>query len=100
MKKILIKITLVLLVLPLLTDVCICGESSTIMISCTIPSIPGVNAPLIEENARINASMKPDYQKEKTEQQDLAVIQQDTQVEKNIGNKDNSLLLIKTIYSR
>jgi hypothetical protein len=100
MKKISITITLALLVLLLATDVCLCGDSSTIMISCTIPAIPGVNAPLIEENARINAPVNSDFKVEKTEEQAISMIQQDAQVEKNIGTKDNSLVLIKTVYSR
>jgi hypothetical protein len=100
MRKILITITLALLVLPLATKVCLCGDGSTIMISCTIPAIPGVNAPLIEENARINAPVNSDFKVEKTDQQALSMIQQDAQIQKNIADKNNSSLLLKTIYSR
>ena len=98
--KCLIQASSILTIFLTLSNTAFCGETYSLSISCVIPEIPGVNAPLIEENARINASVNPDYQEEKTEQQGLAMIQQDAQVEKNIGNKDNSLLLVKTIYSR
>lgn len=96
---------LVLIVLAFLfTNVALAGDSLSFSISCTIPAIPGVNAPLIEEektqakqDTPIQAKSEP--QKE-TQTQAPTMILQDTQEEKINSEGQNSLVIVKTIYSR
>lgn len=88
----------------LLTGVAYAGDTLSLSISCTIPAIPGVNAPLIEEET-LTTKEDPNI-KEKIESQEAiqpqspAMIQQDNQEEKLMYGGQNSLVLVKTIYSR
>lgn len=78
----------------LLAGVACAGDNLSLSISCTIPAIPGLNAPLIEEE-----TLKVESQKE-IQPQSPTMIQQDNQEEKLMYEEQNSLVLVKTIYSR
>ena len=80
------------------------AESKTIKVSCTIPAIPGVNAPLVQQDApraaRQTAYAQP---KERLDRQD------DENAEKPAENKteetitsdeEGQTVLVKTFYSR
>ena len=78
------------------------GESISMTISCTIPAIPGLNTPMVEEEVLRTESpveTQTDYQKE-TLAVSSSVIQQDSQEEKIITEGKESFLMVKTIYDR
>ena len=93
-----------LMILISLTNTAHAGDGISLSISCTIPAILGLNVPLIEEQtlktqANIHMEQKTEPQKE-TLEQSPEMIQEDTQGEKLIGEEQNSLVLVKTLYSR
>lgn len=83
------------------------AESISLSVTCRIPAIPGVNAPLIEEE-KIKAEPTKTTQeeikiknepKEETKTQAPAMIQEDK--EETISAEGNdSQLIVKTIYAR
>lgn len=104
MKKTLLFVSLLIVLAFLSANTVFAGDSLSLSISCTIPAIPGLNAPLIEEEtSRIetgtSAQQKPESGKE-TQPQTPALIQQDTQEEKIISEGQKSLVTVKTLYSR
>ena len=94
-KKLMVGLTMLLF----LTDMASAGDSYTISISCTIPEIPGVNAPLIQEEAIIE--QKAQNPQGETENESPQILQEDTEKEIRLANQEgSSLVLLKTLYSR
>jgi len=92
------------MILISLTNTAHAGDGISLSISCTIPAIPGVNVPLIEEETLktqtdTHIAQKTEPQKE-TQSETPTMIQEDNQEEKLIGEEQNSLVLVKTLYSR
>ena len=82
------------------------GESVTLQFSCTIPAIPGVNAPLIEEeNVQTNAESPQEPEaipEEQTqpESESPKMIQEDSQTQYRTSDNQESLVVVRTLYSR
>lgn len=79
------------------------GSSHTIAISCVIPAIPGVNTPLIEQEApKEDAAAKdfPVQRQEEISKQAPEMIQQDLKQEKKDNHSKESLVLVRTLYGR
>ena len=80
------------------------AESISLSMSCTIPAIPGVNAPLIEQEKPQAKTDNPAQltvsAKQETQPQTATLIQQDTKIEKETSQTENSLVMVKTFYSR
>ena len=96
-------LTVSFMLLLALVDVALAGEGVSLSISCTIPAIPGVNAPLIEEQKpqiKTDTPTQPTAAavKEETLQQAPAMIQQDNQ--KETSENQATLVMVKTLYSR
>jgi len=100
------KITLACLIIFLsLVNYASAGDSATFTVSCTIPSIPGVNAPSFEETTvRSSAERQPAAEKQETIQAEEneeapAMIQEDSE-ETMLAEGTSSEIIVKTIYSR
>jgi len=79
------------------------GDSFSFGESCTIPAIPGVNAPLVEEerqNTKVEASAQKEEPQKEPSAQSPALIQQDSQEEKTTAQEQKILATVKTVYSR
>ena len=66
-------------------------DAISLSVSCTIPAIPGVNAPLVEEEAVSQAG-------EQATEQTPELTQEDSLQE--VDSQDQPLLIVRTIYSR
>jgi len=104
MKKRLILLAIAITLSLVYINVGLTQDNISLSISCTIPAIPGVNAPLIEEEsikteADISTPSSPRFQKD-ADSQDPELIQQDLPQEEQ-GNKGQpSIVVLRTIYSR
>lgn len=83
------------------------GDSVSIRVSCSIPAVPGVNAPaLLEEEALKAASMEPaekkEYPQEGNPEPSFATIADEEVGEVKLpeGEGESSLMLVRTIYPR
>lgn len=104
MKNIGLRVSIIGLVILLSAVEAFAGDSRSISMSCTIPAIPGVNVPLIEEKT-LQTEAKPASQTALDSQKEIpqpapAMIQQDTQEEKAINESQKTLVMVKTLYSR
>jgi len=71
------------------------GDSQTFAVSCTIPALPGVNAPLLkQEQLKSNSEAGP---LDKTSDPAQEIIQQDSQPDTPNGA---SQVLVETFYAR
>ena len=105
MKNMWLNLIMGVIFLLSLADIVLAGDNLSMSISCTIPAIPGLNAPLIEEETS-KTDMDVPVQSKTESQTEVqspapAMIEQDTQEEKVIQEEDQkSLVMLKTIYSR
>lgn len=83
-------------------------DSFSVPVTCIIPAVPGVNAPLIEEDTP-KPSANTNYQqgitikdeiKSETKEQAPTMIQEDKEQEITLAKGKTSLVIVKTIYSR
>jgi hypothetical protein len=90
MKEIMVKLTLtfILLCLFLPAGNLWAGDSESFAVRCTIPAIPGVNAPLIEEETMAAPASFQDQNQQTAQVQTITKSEQDAQV------------TVKTIYER
>lgn len=100
------KLIIGLIIFLSLADISFAADSFTISVSCTIPAIPGVNAPLIEEEtiktgtgATAPASQEAELQNE-IAQQVSQTAQPAIQEEKVVDNGQKSMVIVKTVYDR
>ncbi len=82
-----------------------CGDSLNIQVSCTIPAIPGVNAPLLISETKITEVKKTEYalqndQQNTQQQPPLPMIQEDAQKKDTSEKETNLTMLVKTLYPR
>ena len=93
-----------LMILLFLMDAAQAGDGISLSISCTIPAIPGVNAPLIEGETLKTQTDSTTQQKiepqAETQSQTPVMVQQDTQKEEITSEEQDSLVTVKTLYSR
>lgn len=77
------------------------GDSVTIAMSCTIPSIPGVNAP-----ARVSEALMLDYQRIDVANQNSTATVEEEIIEKEetkqtlLAQGDKVITQVQTIYTR
>ena len=92
-----------IIILLSLAGISFAGDSHTISVSCTIPEIPGVNAPAVveEKTVKIDTSI-PAQQEVETQEETKkhAVIQEETEKEVLMAKQQNSSVVVQTIYSR
>ncbi len=82
------------------------GNNISLTMSCTIPAIPGLNAPLIEQETTKTqqpsvATMQQQVipQKEAPEETSV-IVQEDSQEVKEASQNAAPILMVKTFYSR
>jgi len=77
------------------------GDSFSIQVSCSIPEVPGLNAPPIKEETKGTPTEAEIIaaQNESQEQTPLT-IQEDTEREIMLADRSTSSEITKTIYSR
>lgn len=104
MKKILKNSLLVLMLILSLQEGVKAQDAATLSVSCTIPAIPGVNAPAlieeetIKEKSDILIRQGAEKQEERKESHP-AMIQEDSEKSASFGGKAG-LIVVKTVYSR
>ena len=107
MNKALKKILVVLLMVLCFADAV---EAVDIQVSCTIPAIPGVNVPLIEEETRMppndsnnntqesqTAFASANEPQKVQQEQTSTLIQQENQL---TTANDQPLIIVKTLYDK
>lgn len=105
MKKFLLK-TLLFAIMIALSGFgkSLAGTNASFAVSFTIPVMPGINAPLIEEDkiktqeeASLEQTAKAQEEKQESSPE---LIQQDEQQKEIIANGQQPEMLVKTLYSR
>jgi hypothetical protein len=104
MKNLLVESAVALAIVLSMAGLALAGSTASVTVSCSIPIMPGLNAPLIEEEGvktqeNINTQEKISAQKE-TPQESIALPQQDINKEEKIVEGGNSAMAVKTYYSR
>jgi hypothetical protein len=98
MKKLLLSLVIFALLTIGFVQLVSAGDSATIRISCTIPTIPGVNVPIQKENqlatTTIPITIKPQ------ESNNLPVAFQKDTLENRMVNGQTTQFEVRTIYSR
>jgi hypothetical protein len=82
------------------------GDSATLTVSCVIPAILGVNAPLIEGQTverniptSTNEQIQPPQQN--TQEPIPTIVQEDIRITAKSGQEaDGQIVLVRTFYSR
>lgn len=89
-----------------LVDAAFAGDSLSISVSCTIPAIPGINAPPFLERESIKTQedlIKHPQNVESQERIEDAIptfIQEDIEKEIILTDRKTSSIIVRTIYSR
>lgn len=100
------KISIICLIIILFfTGAAKAAESMVYSVSCSIPEVPGLNAPLIEEETIKPQPNTPEVKidndtKGKTEEQISTIVEEDTGKTPSVADKEKSFIIVKTIYSR
>lgn len=98
MKKLFINCFCALLVSLLFVDMAFAGGTFSFAVSCTVPAIPGVNAPLIEEEAIKPKEVLQETQKAEAKKDEEQIFETE---EEQITNKTKQpMVMVKTIYDR
>lgn len=93
-------IIITLIAVLLFSDAALAGESVTLGVSCTIPAIPGVNAPPFPNEGKvINTSIAAEKQEENT-QKTPAKEAADNQPHEVIVQEETDGRLMQTVYNR
>jgi len=106
MKNQLKKVVIGLMFVLSLTDIAQAEDRIALTITCTIPVIPGVNAPAIEskqpkqENNSIASSEVPTKQNEQVMNNPTDVIQEEAQTMVKLANGNTAAASLQTIYYR
>ena len=94
------KLIVAVMITLTLSDIVKAGEAKTIPISVTIPAIPGVNAPAIQEDSARKVKIEDDLTSKVNENKNnsnTSTIQED-EVNTTLAKVDEQT--IRTIYSR
>jgi hypothetical protein len=98
------KITMICLMIVLSLSGIAAGESITFSVSCTIPEIPGVNAPPFEEKTTMRdveqATQQDVALQEENKTEQLQTIQEESKKEVQLAEGKASSIAVQTIYSR
>lgn len=105
MKQALMIIPMLVMLTLAYADTGLAGDSLSLSVSCTIPAIPGVNSPLIEEEkiseTEVDTATKPmSKPQEEPLPESPQMIQQDSQEEETVDDGQRSVVIVRTIYSR
>lgn len=101
MKEKILKVTLSVFIafvsiLPLAWS----GNSATIQVSCSIPSVPGLNAPMVETQTLRQEAVTASSTKETATEQSSNTIQEDKQSQIQLAEGQTATQAVTTVYSR
>jgi hypothetical protein len=97
------KLIILAMIILSIADKSLADDSVAISVTCTIPIMPGINAPLIESaelkpQTDVAGEQKNEIQKDNSGQTAI-LIQQDAEKEL-ISQEEKKVILVKTYYSR
>jgi len=98
MKKLFITCFSALLISLLFFDMAFAGGTFSFSVSCTVPAIPGVNAPLIEEETVKPKEVLQQTQKAKVDKQEEQITE--TKEEQITDKTEQPMVIVKTMYDR
>lgn len=80
-------------------------DSFSISVSCSIPAVPGLNAPLIEEETPRVTETDEFTQKDAKNQEEIrlespTLLQEDKEKQIQLAEGETSTVIVQTIYSR
>lgn len=102
-KRIFCSVSLSLTLVFLTTGVSLAGDSASIAVSCSIPSVPGLNAPPFKsENLEpaVTADMQNTQLQNETKPTTAATIQQETEQQIVLADGKAASVITQTVYSR
>jgi hypothetical protein len=95
------KTLLITLLVLFITSAAWAGDSVTIQMSCTIPSIPGVNAPPFVSERMLKISQREEVAKKNTTATEgEQIIEKEETKETLLAQGEKVTTQVKTIYSR
>lgn len=100
MKKILVTTMFFIVLFLVFSATGYCGDSMNIQVSCTIPMIPGVNAPALLSETKIVEPAKPEDIQQENQQKPLGMIQEDIRKDTTNAVNSNSKIMVTTLYPR
>lgn len=100
--KLLKGIWIGLIVLLSTTDLSQAGDSISIPVSCSIPAIPGLNAPPFpeEKSSEIQSNAQDTRAQGETEENRSLFIQEESKKEIQLIDGKTTSVIVQTIYSR
>jgi hypothetical protein len=100
-KKLIYKVLISLMLVLAIGDVSLAADSSSIPVSCSIPAVPGLNAPPIAEKTTERDLVERDTKiKEDAQEQSPSTIQEDDADKIVLADGKTSKIITQTIYSR
>jgi hypothetical protein len=100
-KKLIYEILISLMILLAIGNVSLASDSSSIPVSCSIPAVPGLNAPPIAEKTTETGVVERDTKiKEEAQEQSPSTIQEDDADKIVLADGKTSTIITQTIYSR
>ena len=97
MKKILCNAAVFIILFCAFTNATLAGNTGySIPVSCTIPAIPGINAPLLEEETVASGSQFSAMQEGQIQESQERALEK----EQVTTSGDNTVVVTKTFYSR
>jgi len=82
-------------------DVAMAGDNAPLSVSCSIPVVPGLNAPpFTTKTEKTEAAISTQQNEDKTQEQASSTIQEETQEEIMLADRSTSSLITQTIYLR
>lgn len=105
MKGMLAKNLILVILILSMTINALAGDSVSLTMSCTIPAVPGLNAPFIEkETTKIQPPVSPVIEQQimplEAQPETPAMIQEDGQSTKENPEETAQIVMVKTFYSR
>ncbi len=99
------KITVITAVFTLLLfaggSLALAGDSVGIAVSCTVPAVPGFNAPYLEQQiASADISPRAQTQQEYEQGRETPLLEEETKDEDVTTENEKDIVLVKTFYVR
>jgi hypothetical protein len=95
------KTLLTTLLVLFIVSTALAGESATIQVSCTIPSIPGVNAPPRISERVLNINQREEITKKNTTATEgEQIIEKEETKETLLAQGEKVISKVKTVYAR
>lgn len=103
MKNLPKTVVLSLILLFAFSGLCFAESNFSMKVSCSIPSVPGLNAPLIEENTTQSEDSLSTQQAQLPQEENNSsknIIQTGTEKEIKLAENNAQAVTLHTIYSR